>query len=177
VVWCGVLQAVEVAKSAIADIQQPPEQEREPSSGEDEKKEPEGEDEERRKAALEKLEKASEDSILGQASFHHATVSGSRCQPMFSAMLVIAVDEGLIVMSVHAFLQGLKVFDSSVESITSGTWQALGSAWKTSSVFVQKYCFLSRVVLLDLNCAFEEKNFSSVNGTHMTYYLTYMCLF
>jgi hypothetical protein len=173
-----VVQAVDVAKSAIADVQQPPEQEGEPGGGdEEEKKEPEGEDEERREAALEKLEKASEDSILGQASFHLAAVSVSHWQPMFSAMLAIAVGEGLTVMSVHAFLQGLKVFDSSVESITSGTWQALGSAWKTSSVFVQKYCFLSRVVLLDLNCAFEEKNFSSVNGTHMTYYLTYMCLF
>jgi hypothetical protein len=58
-------QAVEVAKSAIADIQQPPEQETGPGSGEkDQEKEPEGE---RRKAALDKLEKASEDSILGQA--------------------------------------------------------------------------------------------------------------
>jgi hypothetical protein len=65
-------QAVEVAKSAIADIQQPPEQETGPGSGEkDQEKEPEGdgeeEEEERRKAALDKLEKASEDSILGQA--------------------------------------------------------------------------------------------------------------
>ncbi|KAK3146152.1 hypothetical protein QOZ80_3BG0262360 [Eleusine coracana subsp. coracana] len=92
------LSAVEVAKSAIADIQQPPEQEATPGGWEEEK-EPEGDDDQRRKAALEKLEKASEDSILGQ---------------------------------------GLKVFDSSVESITSGTWQALGSAWKTSSIFVQK---------------------------------------
>ncbi|TVU45145.1 hypothetical protein EJB05_04620 [Eragrostis curvula] len=92
--------AVEVAKSAIADIQQPPEQEAGPGDGDKEKeKEPEGEKDERRKAALEKLEKASEDSILGQ---------------------------------------GLKVFDSSVESITTGTWQALGSAWKTSSMLVQK---------------------------------------
>lgn len=69
--WCGMSQAVEVAKSAIADIQQPPEQEAGPGSGEkDQEKEPEGdgeEEEERRKAALDKLEKASEDSILGQA--------------------------------------------------------------------------------------------------------------
>ncbi|KAJ1293693.1 hypothetical protein BS78_01G088100 [Paspalum vaginatum] len=92
--------AVEVAKSAIADIQQPPEQDAAPGSGEkDKEKQPEGEDEERRKAALEKLEKASEDSILGQ---------------------------------------GLKVFDSSVETITTGTWQALGTAWKSGSLFVQK---------------------------------------
>ncbi|XP_062214656.1 uncharacterized protein LOC133915492 [Phragmites australis] len=93
--------AVEVAKSAIDDIQQPPEQEAGPgaSGGEEKEKEPEGEEEERRKAAMENLEKASEDSILGQ---------------------------------------GLKVFDNSVESITTGTWQALGSAWKSGSLFVQK---------------------------------------
>ncbi|CAN6315335.1 unnamed protein product [Urochloa humidicola] len=92
--------AVEVAKSAIADIQQPPEQDKGPDSGEkDKEKEPEGEEEEKRKAALDKLENASEDSILGQ---------------------------------------GLKVFDTSVETITTGTWQALGTAWKSGSLFVQK---------------------------------------
>ncbi|ONM08967.1 hypothetical protein ZEAMMB73_Zm00001d033932, partial [Zea mays] len=94
--------AVEVAKSAIADIQQPPEQDTVPGSGEkDQEKEPEGEEEEeeRRKAALDKLEKAGEDSILGQ---------------------------------------GLKAFDSSVETITTGTWQALGTAWRSGSLFVQK---------------------------------------
>ncbi|XP_066368680.1 uncharacterized protein [Miscanthus floridulus] len=92
--------AVEVAKSAIADIQQPLEQETGPGSGEkDQGKEPEGEEEERRKASLDKLEKASEDSILGQ---------------------------------------GLKAFDSSVETITTGTWQTLGTAWKSGSLFVQK---------------------------------------
>ncbi|RLN40063.1 uncharacterized protein C2845_PM01G28840 [Panicum miliaceum] len=92
--------AVEVAKSAIADIQQPPEQDTGPDSGEkDKEKEPEGEGEERRKAALDKLENASEDSILDQ---------------------------------------GLKAFDSSVETITTGTWQALGTAWKSGSLFVQK---------------------------------------
>ncbi|CAL4944269.1 unnamed protein product [Urochloa decumbens] len=92
--------AVEVAKSAIADIQQPPEQDKGPDSGEkDKEKEPEGEEEEKRKAALDKLENASEDSILGQ---------------------------------------GLKVIDTSVETITTGTWQALGTAWKSGSLFVQK---------------------------------------
>jgi len=93
--------AVEVTKSAIADIQQPLEQDTGPDSGEKvEKKEPEGEgeEEERRKAALDKLENASEDSILGQ---------------------------------------GLKAFDSSVETITTSTWQALGTAWKSGSLFVQ----------------------------------------
>ena len=66
---------MEVAKSAIADIQQPPEQDTGPDSGEKEEKEPEGEEEERRKAALDKLENASEDSILGQASTCFATLS------------------------------------------------------------------------------------------------------
>jgi hypothetical protein len=81
--WCGLSQAVEVAKSAIADIQQPLEQDTGPDSGEKEKdKEQEGEEEEeRRKAALDKLENASEDSILGQASTCFATLSISliRC--------------------------------------------------------------------------------------------------
>uniref|UniRef100_A0ACD6A5G3 Uncharacterized protein n=1 Tax=Avena sativa TaxID=4498 RepID=A0ACD6A5G3_AVESA len=92
--------AVEVAKSAIADIQLPPEQEATvPADGEEKVKEPEEEEDERRKTALDKLEDASEDSLLGQ---------------------------------------GLKVFDTSVESITTGTWQALGSAWKSGSLIVQK---------------------------------------
>ncbi|RLN18016.1 uncharacterized protein C2845_PM02G04660 [Panicum miliaceum] len=41
-------------------------------------------------------------------------------------------------MCVCGFLQGLKAFDSSVETITTGTWQALGTAWKSGSLFVQK---------------------------------------
>uniref|UniRef100_J3LSM8 DUF7798 domain-containing protein n=2 Tax=Oryza brachyantha TaxID=4533 RepID=J3LSM8_ORYBR len=81
-------------------MQQPPEQDVGTGGGGEEEEEDEGgEGDERRKAALEKLEKASEDSLLGQ---------------------------------------GLKVFDSSVESITTGTWQALGSAWKSGSLLVQK---------------------------------------
>ncbi|PWZ58645.1 hypothetical protein Zm00014a_039296 [Zea mays] len=94
--------AVEVAKSAIADIQQPPEQDTVPGSGEkDQEKEPEGEEEEeeRRKAALDKLEKAGEDSILGQASTCLATLS------------ILLAFLGL----------GLKAFDSSVETITTVT--------------------------------------------------------
>lgn len=80
--WCGLSQAVEVAKSAIADIQQPPEQESGPDSGEkDKEKEPDGEEEERRKVALDKLEKASEDSILGQAS----TCLATRCYVLGNA--------------------------------------------------------------------------------------------
>lgn len=34
--------------------------------------------------------------------------------------------------------QGLKVFDNSVENFASGAWQALGSAWKGGTNFVQK---------------------------------------
>jgi hypothetical protein len=56
---------VEVAKSAIADIQLPPEQEAGEEKGKE--KEPEGKEDERRRAALDKLENASEDSLLGQA--------------------------------------------------------------------------------------------------------------
>lgn len=71
VVW-RVTQAVEVAKSAIADIQQPPEQDVGTGDGEEKEKEKAaeggGEEDERRKAALDKLENASEDSLLGQAS-------------------------------------------------------------------------------------------------------------
>lgn len=54
-------------------------------------------------------------------------------------MQVIMVGELLLAMCLSGFLQGLKVFDSSVETITTGTWQALGTAWKSGSLFVQKY--------------------------------------
>lgn len=136
-------QAVEVAKSAIADIQQPPEQDTVPGSGEkDQEKEPEGEEEEeeRRKAALDKLEKAGEDSILGQASTCLATLS-ILLAFLGLVMPVIMVSELLFTMCVCVcgFLQGLKAFDSSVETITTGTWQALGTAWRSGSLFVQKY--------------------------------------
>ena len=54
----------------MADIQLPPEQEAGPEGREEKGKEPEteGEEDELRKSALDKLENASEDSILGQAS-------------------------------------------------------------------------------------------------------------
>ncbi|CAA3025024.1 BAT2 domain-containing 1 [Olea europaea subsp. europaea] len=98
--------AVEVAKTAakgITDIQMQAEESE--SSKEDEtevsanEEESEDENDKRRKLALVKLEKASEDSLLGQ---------------------------------------GLKVFDNSVESFTSGAWQALGSAWKEGATLVHK---------------------------------------
>ncbi|CAI9781907.1 unnamed protein product [Fraxinus pennsylvanica] len=100
--------AVEAAKTAaksVTDIQMPDkesefskEDETEASAIEKEK-ENEDDNDKRRKVALDKLEKASEDSLLGQ---------------------------------------GLKVFDNSVESFTSGAWQAIGSAWKEGATLVHK---------------------------------------
>ncbi|CAI9786339.1 unnamed protein product [Fraxinus pennsylvanica] len=98
--------AVEVAKTAakgVTDIQMPVEESE--SSKEDETEasangeESEDENDKRHKVAMDRLEKASEDSFLGQ---------------------------------------GLKVFDNSVESFTSGAWQALGSAWKEGATLVHK---------------------------------------
>lgn len=95
--------AAEKAAKSMADIQisevseslKEEEETEEPAA----KKEIDDEDEKRRKSALDKLEKASEESFLGQ---------------------------------------GLKVIDNSVENLASGAWQALGSAWKGSTNFVQK---------------------------------------
>ncbi|XP_052201977.1 uncharacterized protein LOC127807854 [Diospyros lotus] len=98
--------AAEVAKTAaksITDIQN--ESEDSETSKEDDvensalKEEDEDEHNEQRRAALDRLEKASGDSFLGQ---------------------------------------GLKALDSSVENFASGAWQALGSALKGGSNFVQK---------------------------------------
>ncbi|KAK6946167.1 hypothetical protein RJ641_013711 [Dillenia turbinata] len=36
------------------------------------------------------------------------------------------------------YVQGLKVLDNSVENLTTGAWQALGSAWRGGSNLVQK---------------------------------------
>lgn len=43
--------------------------------------------------------------------------------------------------------QGLKVFDDSVESFTSGAWLALGNALKGGTNLVQKYVTLSFFLL------------------------------
>ncbi|XP_022875738.1 uncharacterized protein LOC111394208 [Olea europaea var. sylvestris] len=98
--------AVEVAKTAakgITDMQMQAEESESSKDDETEvsanEEESEDENDKRRKLALVKLEKASEDSLLGQ---------------------------------------GLKVFDNSVESFTSGAWQALGSAWKEGATLVHK---------------------------------------
>ncbi|KAJ4815068.1 BAT2 domain protein [Rhynchospora pubera] len=93
--------AVAVAKSAITEIQtENTEAEKEKEKEKEEGEEETDEEKDRlRKAALDKLENASQDTILGQ---------------------------------------GLKVIDSSVESLASGTWTALGNAWKGSTLLVQK---------------------------------------
>ncbi|KAG9440765.1 hypothetical protein H6P81_020930 [Aristolochia fimbriata] len=97
--------ATEVAKTAakgIQDIQNVAPDTETLKEEEPEKKaddEVENEDDKLRKSTLDKLENASEDSLLGQ---------------------------------------GLKVLDNSVETLASGAWQALGSAWRGGSLFVQK---------------------------------------
>ncbi|OVA10523.1 hypothetical protein BVC80_8985g60 [Macleaya cordata] len=100
--------AVAVAKTAAKSIggeipNNTPEMESLKEEEESEKSAPaenlDDDDDKLRKSALDKLEKASEDSLLGQ---------------------------------------GLKVFDSSVENLASGAWQALGSAWKGGSELVHK---------------------------------------
>ncbi|KAJ8763571.1 hypothetical protein K2173_002454 [Erythroxylum novogranatense] len=95
--------AAEKAAKSIADMQIA--EDSESSKGEDERQESSSneesgdQDEKKRKSALDNLEKASEDSILGQ---------------------------------------GLKALDHSVENFASGAWQALGSALRGGSSFVQK---------------------------------------
>lgn len=99
--------AVEAAKTAAKSITDAQNMDEDSESSKDEEEVDESatedkndhEDDKLRKSALDKLEKASEDSFLGQ---------------------------------------GLKVLDNSVENLASGAWQALGSAWKGSSNFVQK---------------------------------------
>ncbi|KAL6012511.1 hypothetical protein ACLOJK_003000 [Asimina triloba] len=80
------------------------------SSGDDEAVETE--EDKRRKLALEKLENASEDSILD-----------------FKFLSSNLQEEATV---------GLKVIDNSVESFASGAWQALGNALRGSSNLVHK---------------------------------------
>ncbi|KAK4340279.1 hypothetical protein RND71_041741 [Anisodus tanguticus] len=109
--------AVEAAKTAaksLADVQNALE-DSESSKDDDEQEvfveeESEDENDKKRKATLEKLEKASEESLLGQAS---------------ATKLVVVCS-------------GLKVIDHSVENFASGAWQALGNAFKGSSDLVHK---------------------------------------
>lgn len=71
--WIQASAAAEKAAKSIADIKISEESESQKEEEETEKpaaeKESDDEDEKRRKSALDKLEKASEESFLGQASF------------------------------------------------------------------------------------------------------------
>ncbi|KAL3621189.1 hypothetical protein CASFOL_036101 [Castilleja foliolosa] len=93
--------AVEAARTAAKTISETMAEDSESSKEKSAKvsSDEEETDDERRKAALNKLEKASEESLLSQ---------------------------------------GLKVFDTSVESFASGAWEAFGTAWKGGATFVQK---------------------------------------
>ncbi|KAK1300531.1 hypothetical protein QJS10_CPB13g00183 [Acorus calamus] len=111
--------AVAAAKNAvkeIADIQnvapdsETVDEEKEASGNSGDEGKPEDETDKMRKSALDKLEKASEDTLLGQAR----------------------------IVNIYCHLQGLKVIDNSVETLASGAWQALGSAWKGSSNLVNR---------------------------------------
>lgn len=68
--WIQAAAAAQTAAKSIADMQNPAEDSEESSKEEegDTEQESQDEDDKQRKAALEKLEKASEDSFLGQAS-------------------------------------------------------------------------------------------------------------
>ncbi|XP_010530871.1 PREDICTED: uncharacterized protein LOC104807346 [Tarenaya hassleriana] len=95
----------EKAAKSIADLQEDDEDSESASKEEEKTEEPDKEqqsDDEKekvRKSALDKLENASEDTLLSQS---------------------------------------LKVLDNSVETLTSGAWQALGNAWKGGTSLVQK---------------------------------------
>ncbi|TYI49327.1 hypothetical protein E1A91_D12G027400v1 [Gossypium mustelinum] len=69
--------------------------------------------------------------------------------------------------------QGLKVFDNSVENFASGAWQALGSAWKGGTNFVQKIFLALRIfrchVWIDL---FLEMGFVMLRLEHSAVNIT-----
>ncbi|CAJ1932811.1 unnamed protein product [Sphenostylis stenocarpa] len=94
----------QTASKSIAELQNEAEdsessKEGEGTEGSAAEKESDDEGTKLRKSALDRLEKASEDSM---------------------------------------FSQGLKAFDSSVETFASGAWSALGNAWRGSTDFVQR---------------------------------------
>ncbi|KAJ9537807.1 hypothetical protein OSB04_030540 [Centaurea solstitialis] len=120
--------AAEVAKTAadsISDLQNELEgsesskEDRTEASDKDEGSE--DEDDKKRKAALERLENASEDTLLGQASYI--------CNMYFNLPCPLPI---------IAWSDGIKAIDSSVENFATGAWQALGNAWRGGSSFVQK---------------------------------------
>ncbi|KAF8410587.1 hypothetical protein HHK36_003119 [Tetracentron sinense] len=148
--------AVAVAKTAakgIADMQiitEDSESSKEEEETEESATEGKNEDEndKLRKSTLEKLEKASEDSLLGQAShiYNRDQISclysdiGAIMRYCTFVLLVIFCESAshpVFVLIIIA-CEGLKVVDSSVENLASGAWQALGSAWKGGSNLVHK---------------------------------------
>ncbi|CAF1955930.1 unnamed protein product [Brassica napus] len=102
----------EKAAKSIADMQEADE-DSESSAKEEEitdtEQDSDDESDKLKKLALGKLEDASEESLLSQAKF-----------------------------SICCLFQGLKVFDDSVESFTSGAWMALGNALKGGTSLMQK---------------------------------------
>ncbi|RYQ86838.1 hypothetical protein Ahy_B10g106454 isoform B [Arachis hypogaea] len=108
-------------------------------------KESDDEDDKLRKSALDKLEKASEDSLLSQA------IIKGLLSLFFSGRMGLGLGEGkkftlqtfpfLFFCSktpTHKHPFSLKVFDNSVETFASGAWTALGNAWRGSTELVQR---------------------------------------
>ncbi|KAK3002786.1 hypothetical protein RJ639_018344 [Escallonia herrerae] len=122
--------AVEVAKTAaksitdMQDVAEDSEASKEYDTEASEKEEEsEDENDKLRKIALEKLEKASDDSFLGQARCFRST-----CFSYFQELFLLF---GILMI-------GLKVLDNSVENFASGAWQAFGNAWKGGSNMFNK---------------------------------------
>ncbi|KAG4908830.1 hypothetical protein JHK87_054946 [Glycine soja] len=114
----------ETASKSIVELQNKDEDSKsskkvEGAEGSADEKESDDEGSKLRKSALERLEKASEESLLSQASIKGYFPLGGW--------------GGLI-----CNLDGLKVFDNSVETFASGAWSALGNAWRGGTDFVQR---------------------------------------
>ncbi|ESQ50952.1 hypothetical protein EUTSA_v10022638mg [Eutrema salsugineum] len=121
----------EKAAKSIADMQEADE-DSESSAKEEEKTEEleteqdsDNEKEKLKKSALQKLDGASEESLLSQATIFHVELCF--CYTFFCWL-----------KSLFFVLLGLKVFDDSVESFTSGAWLAFGNALKGGTNLVQK---------------------------------------
>ncbi|KAF4391561.1 hypothetical protein G4B88_030712 [Cannabis sativa] len=95
----------------------------EESEAKGESEESEDESAKIRKSALDKLEKASEDSIFSQAI---DLIS-------FSFLVLLSM-----LWFKYSYLQSLKAIDSSMENLASGAWQAFGSALKGGTTLVNK---------------------------------------
>ncbi|KAK2978390.1 hypothetical protein RJ640_016492 [Escallonia rubra] len=123
--------AAEVAKTAaksITDMQDVAEDseasKEDDTEASEQEEESEDENDKLRKIALEKLEKASDDSFLGQARV---------------VSVVRDTDDSMSrTKALDMCHFGLKALDNSVENFASGAWQALGNAWKGGSNMVNK---------------------------------------